>query len=133
MTTSLMQLKILLPFQVFTQQTQVTSIVVETSAGSYGLLPQRLDCVATLVAGILSYQTEANGEMYVATDCGILVKTGSIVTVSVRNAVAGTDLTQLRDIVQQQFVHLNEQEQNLRSVLAKLESRFMRKFREFQS
>jgi F-type H+-transporting ATPase subunit epsilon len=53
--------------------------------------------------------------------------------VSVRNAVAGTDLTQLRDIVQQQFVHLNEQEQNLRSVLAKLESRFMRKFREFQS
>ncbi len=133
MSKPLMQLKILLPFQVFAQQAQVTSIVVETRAGSYGLLPQRLDCVAALVAGILSYRTEADGEMYVATDCGILVKTGSLVTVSVRNAVAGTDLSQLRHIVQQQFVHLNEQEQNLRSVLAKLESRFMRKFREFQS
>ncbi len=128
-----MCLKVLLPYQVFIEQSQVVRIVVETHAGSYGLLPHRLDCVASLVAGILIYQVENQAEMYIAIDSGILVKTAQSVTISVRNAVAGTDLRQLRDTVQQQFVHLNEQEQNLRSVLAKLETGFMRKLREFQS
>ena len=58
MEKTLMNLKILLPFQVFDEIKNVRSIVIETSEGSYGLLPQRLDCVAALVPGIFTYETE---------------------------------------------------------------------------
>ncbi len=50
----LMHLKVLLPFQVFAENTGVSRIVAETREGSFGLLPHRLDCVAALVPGILS-------------------------------------------------------------------------------
>ena len=56
-----MNLKILLPFQVFAEQTGVTRIVAETREGSFGLLPHRRDCIAALVPGILIYQTDGDG------------------------------------------------------------------------
>jgi F-type H+-transporting ATPase subunit beta len=52
-----MNLKVLLPFQVFAEKAGVSRIVAETREGSFGLLPHRLDCVAALVPGILTYQT----------------------------------------------------------------------------
>src|SRR6516225_1890670 len=51
--SDLMHLKILLPFQIFADESGVRRIVAETSAGSFGLLPHRLDCAAALVPGIL--------------------------------------------------------------------------------
>ena len=71
-----MNLKVLLPFGVFAEKTGVSRIVAETREGSFGLLPHRLDCVAALAPGILIYETEADGEVYVAVDEGVLVKTG---------------------------------------------------------
>ena len=127
-----MNLKILLPFQVFAEKTAVLRIVAETTSGSMGLLPHRLDCVAILVAGILTYETAQEGEVYLAVDQGVLIKTGADVLISVRNAIAGTDLANLRDTVKQEFQNRNEQEQQVRSVLAKLESGFTRRFVEFQ-
>lgn len=122
-----MKLKILLPFQVFTEKAEVTRIVAETSSGSFGFLPQRLDCVAALVPGILVYETKADGEMFVALDEGILVKTGPDVLVSVRRAVVGNDLKKLHDLVAREFLVLDEHEQSVRSVMAKLEAGFMRR------
>jgi F-type H+-transporting ATPase subunit epsilon len=132
MPTTLMNLKVLLPFQVFAEKTGVLRIVAETHAGSCGLLPHRLDCVAALVPGILIYETEADGEVCVAVDEGVLVKTGPDVLVSVRRAIGGTDLAQLRHAVQQEFLTLDEQEQNVRSVMAKLESGFLHRFATMQ-
>ena len=43
-----MKLKVLLPFQVYAEIDGVKRIVAETPQGSFGLLPQRLDCVAVL-------------------------------------------------------------------------------------
>ena len=126
-----MKLKILLPFQVFAQIDDVLRIVVETKQGSYGLLPQRLDCVAALSAGILTYQSASQGEIYLAVDEGIMVKTGNEVRVSVRNAIGGMSLGQLRAAVAQQFVNLDEGEKQVRAVLTKLESGFVRRFAEF--
>jgi alternate F1F0 ATPase F1 subunit epsilon len=83
-----MNLKLLLPFQVFAEKTGVTRIVAETPDGSFGLLPHRLDCVAALAPGILIYETEAEGEVFVAVDEGVLVKTGPDVLVSVRGRSA---------------------------------------------
>ena len=126
-----MNLKVLLPFQVFTEKTGVTRIVAETREGSFGLLPHRLDCVAALAPGILIYEAEAEGEVYVAVDEGVLIKTGPDVLVSVRNAIAGTDLRQLRDAVEREFINLDEREQTVRSVLAKMESGFIHRLAEF--
>lgn len=126
-----MRLKVLLPHQVYAEIDDVQRIVAETPQGSFGLLPQRLDCVSALAAGILTYETAAEGEVYVAVDEGILVKAGSDVLVSVRNAVGGTDLGELRATVEQEFANLDENEKQLRAVLAKLESGFVRRFAEY--
>ena len=126
-----MNLKVLLPFRIFADKTGVSRIVAETRDGSFGLLPHRLDCVAALIPGIFIYETEAGGEVFVAVDEGILVKTGLDVLVSVRNAIAGTDLGQLREAVEREFLNLNEREQNVRSVMAKMESGFIRRLAEF--
>lgn len=127
-----MKLKILLPFQVFAEKSDVSRIVAETPDGSFGLLPQRLDCVASLAPGILTYETESDGEVFVAVDEGVLVKTGQDVLVSVRRALGGPDLGQLRDAVEKEFLNLDEAERNVRSVMAKLETGFLHRFASFQ-
>ena len=132
MPQTLMNLKVLLPFQVFAEKTGVSRIVAETREGSFGLLPHRLDCVAALTPGILTYELEGQGEVYVAVDQGVLVKTGPDVLVSVRRALGGTDLGHLRDAVAQEFLTLDEQEQSVRSVMAKLETGFLRRLATFQ-
>ncbi len=126
-----MNLKVLLPFQVFAEKTDVRRIVAETREGSFGLLPHRLDCVAALVPGILTYETAADGEVFVAVDEGVLVKTGAEVLVSVRRALTGADLGQLRASVESEFLTLDENEQSVRSVMAKLESGFLHRFAAF--
>lgn len=131
MQPTLMNLNVLLPFQIFAERTGVVRIVAETHEGSFGLLPHRRDCVAALAPGVLIYETEAEGEVYVAVDEGVLVKTGLDVSVSVHNAIGGTDLGQLRNSVEREFLNLNEREQSVRSVLAKMESGFIRRLAEF--
>ena len=133
MPATLMNLKVLLPFEIFAEKTGVSRIVAETHEGSFGLLPHRLDCVAALAPGILIFETKIEGEAYLAVDEGVLVKTGSDVLISVRNAIAGTNLGQLREAVQREFLHLDEQEKNVRSVLAKMEGDLMRRMATFHN
>jgi F-type H+-transporting ATPase subunit epsilon len=128
---ALMNLKVLLPFEIFADKTGVSRIVAETREGSFGLLPHRLDCVAALAPGILIYQLGAQAEAYMAIDEGVLVKTGMDVLISVRNAIGGTDLGQLHAAVEREFLHLNERERSVRSVMAKMESDFISRLAEF--
>ena len=123
-----MNLKILLPFEIFAETTGVSRIVAETREGSFGLLPRRLDCVAALVPGILLYETESEGEVLVAVDEGVLIKTGPDVLVSVRRAIGGKHLDQLRDAVEQEFLTVDEHEQSVRSAMARLEIGVLRRF-----
>lgn len=132
MPRTLMNLKVLLPFQVFADIAGVLRIVAETREGSFGLLPRRLDCAAALTPGILTYETAGGGEVYVAVDEGVLVKTGQNVLVSVRRALGGVDLSQLRETVEREFMAVDEREQEVRSVMAKLETGFLHRFAEFQ-
>lgn len=128
-----MNLEILLPFQVFARKTDVSRIVAQTTAGSFGLLPHRLDCVASLTPGILLYETPADGEVFVAVDEGVLVKTGADVFVSVRRALGGADLGQLRGAVERDFLQVDEREQDVRLVMAKLEAGFLRRYASLSS
>jgi F-type H+-transporting ATPase subunit epsilon len=129
----LMNLKILMPFRIFVEESGISRIVAESYEGSFGLLPNRLDCVAALQPGILVYENAAKGEVYVAIDEGVLVKTGYDVLVSVRNAIGGMDLSHLREAVEREFLTLSEQEQSTRSVMAKIEGSFIRGLTEFYS
>jgi F-type H+-transporting ATPase subunit epsilon len=122
-----MNLKVLLPFGIFAEKSGVARIVAETREGSFGLLPHRLDCVAAIVPGILIYENNTDGETYMAIDEGVLVKIGFDVLVSVRNAIGGTDLGVLRETVEREFLNLNEREQDLRLVMTKMESGFIRR------
>ena len=132
MSKESMHLKILLPYQVFADIPNVQKLVVETTGGSYGILPQRLDCTAALVSGILSYETETEGEKYIAINEGILIKAGRDVLVSVRNAIGNTPLGKLRSLVEKEMVELDEIEINARSVMAKLETGFIRNFQKLR-
>jgi len=127
-----MHLKILLPFAIFAERTAVSRIVAETLQGSMGILPRRLDCVAALVPGILLFEDGDGGETYVAVDEGVLVKKGSQVLVSVRNAIGGDDLRLLREAIDREFRNLDEEARSVRQVLAKMESMFIRRFVRYQ-
>lgn len=120
--SDLITLKVLLPFGVFAEKADVLKVVADTNVGSAGILPHRLDCVAALTPGILFYESESDGQVYIAVDQGILVKVGLTVLISVSNAIAGKDLDQLKQAVESQFFNLNQQEKNVRSLMAKLES-----------
>jgi len=126
-----MNLKVLLPFRVFIEANNVKEIIMETSSGSYGLLPMRLDCVAALVPGIFTYKTESDGVKYIAVDEGVLVKAGQQVLVSVHNAIAGADLSKLHETVEKEIKNLGEKETNARSSMVKLENGLIRSLQKF--
>jgi len=127
-----MNLKVLLPFGVFAQITGVSRIVAETSTGSFGLLPHRLDCAAALVPGILTYTTPGEGTVYIAVDEGVLVKSGAEVLISVRRAVGGTDLRALHEKVKREFLVIDAQAREVRAAVARMEAAFVGRFAEFQ-
>ncbi|WP_339719081.1 F0F1 ATP synthase subunit epsilon [Marinomonas primoryensis] len=127
-----MTLKVLLPYKVFAEAHQVKRIVAMTHEGAFGILPNRLDCVAALSAGILVFEAEGAEETYLAVDEGVLVKTGLDVRVSVRNAMSGMGLDALRAAVEKEFMQLDEQERSLRSVLTKMESGFIQRLVAFK-
>jgi F-type H+-transporting ATPase subunit epsilon len=127
-----MNLRVLLPFHVFAEKTNVSRIVAETSDGSFGLLPHRLDCVAALAPGILTYESADEGTTYLAVDEGVLVKAGMDVLVSVRHAIGGTDLSQLHQAVTREFKTLDERERRVRVAVTKMEGVFMHTLEEFK-
>jgi len=124
-----MQLRILLPYGVFARVAAVTRVMAMTPAGSFCLLPRRLDCAAVLLPGLLSYNA-AVGDVHIAVDGGVLVKTGPDVLVCVRHAIAGADLGGLRQAVEHEFVNLGDREKSQRATLAQLESGLIRRFLE---
>lgn len=125
-----MQLEILLPYEVFARVADVTRVVAVTIAGSFGFLPQHRDCAAVLSPGLLTYATATTGDVHLAVDGGVLVKTGPDILVCVRHAISGADLGGLRQAVEREFVNLDEQEKSIRTTLAQLESGLIRRFLE---
>ena len=128
----LMKLKVLLPYRVFLVKADVSSLVAKTQMGFFGILPHRVDCVAALVPGILSYKDTNGLEGYVAVDDGVLIKAGFDVTVSVRNAVGGADLKQLRDRVEVEFAKAGARDKETLMAISKRESEFIGRLSELR-
>lgn len=125
-----MKLKVRTPTEIVLDQ-EVTKVVADGRNGSFALKPRHIDFVSALVPGLFYFERSAGeaGE-YLAVDQGILVKHGSEILVSVRNAVAGVALEELVRTVHDQFMALDEQERVVRTALARLESDFLRRFME---
>ncbi len=126
-----MRLKVLLPTKVFVDQ-EVRKVIAEAENGSFCILPGHIDFVAALVPGIFSFETPhlnaGSEEEFLAIDEGILVKCGSEVMVSTRKAMRSKNLGTLKQTVEQEFRNLDEHEKKTRSILAKLEVDFARRF-----
>jgi len=132
MKTKNMSLKIVLPYEVLLEESELERIVVETSTGLMGIHPRLLDCVAVLNPGILTYQAVGKRAVYVAVNSGVLVKSGRDIAVSVQRAIVGPDLSQLRAEVENHFLNLNEDERKMRTALAQTKRQPGRSFARLQ-
>ena len=125
-----MNLRIFLPEKIVIDQ-EVTKVVAEAEDGSFGILPKHIDFVAALIPGIFSFEGK-EGEVFLGIDEGILVKCGSDVWVSTRKAVLGKNLGELKETVEHEFRSLDDRERKTRSILAKLEADFTKRFMKMQ-
>ena len=126
-----MLLKILLPAEILLEL-EVKKIVAEAENGSFCLMPNHTDFVATLAPGLFTYERAEGGKELLAMDVGTLVKKGAYVLVSTRNAVRATDLGKLKQVVMEQYDILDEREKMVRSASAKLEASLIRRFVELK-
>jgi F-type H+-transporting ATPase subunit epsilon len=126
-----MMLKILLPAEVLVTQ-EVKKIIAEAENGSFCLMPNHIDFVATLAPGIFTYETAEGAKEILAMDVGTLIKKGSNVLVSTRNAVRAPDLGKLKQVVVEQYDVLDEREKLVRSASARLEASLVRRFVELK-
>ena len=120
-----MTLKVIVPFDIVFEK-KIVRLVVETTQGSLGVLPLRLDCTALLVPGIVTYECQGEGEKYLVIDEGIFVKTGSDVTLSVRRALIGTQLGDLEKELEGELNKKREREKYARQMYTALEKTFLR-------
>ena len=121
-----MKLRVFLPTRILIDQ-EVTKVVAEAENGSFGILPKHIDFVATLAPGIFSFESDTEEE-FLAIDEGIMVKCASEILVSTRNAVRSKNLGELKQTVEHEFRTLDDQERKTRSILAKLEADFTKRF-----
>jgi F-type H+-transporting ATPase subunit epsilon len=110
----------------------VVKIVAEATNGSFGILERHIDIVAPLAAGVLVFEAASGDAGYVGLDEGLLVKCGETVSVAARRAVRGRDLAELRRLVAEEFLAIDEQERVARSALARLEAGVVRRMLELE-
>lgn len=117
----------LLPTEVLMDE-EVNKVIAEAENGSFCLLNRHIDFVSSLAPGLLSYESAEGQIEFIAVDEGILVKCGSEVFVSTRNAVRGVNLGELKETVKKSFGTLDERQRITRSAVAKLEAAFVKRF-----
>jgi len=123
----MIDLTILLPEKTFLKK-EVQKITVEAEDGWFCLEPRHVDFTTSLVPGILMITLAGGDEVYLAIDEGILVKYGTEVVISTRNAIEGDNLGELKTRVEEIFVKTGEKEKDAQVALSKLEADFVRSF-----
>lgn len=111
---------------------EAVRIVARDGNGSFGVLPNHVDFATALVPSALAMTGPDGGEAIFGIDEGVMVKRGARVELSVRRAVTGADLDELRQIVRERFVEMDEQERSARAALSRLEADIVRRFAELK-
>ncbi len=125
----MMEVTLVLPHKIYCQHNDVEKLRAEGLEGHFTLLPAHIDYVSVLVPGIMQLTT-GNQEHIFAVDHGTLVKIGSAVRISCRNAIEGEDLTRLHQVVKEKFKEIDDMEKKARSALLGLEYGVIRRFAE---
>jgi F-type H+-transporting ATPase subunit epsilon len=112
---------------------EVTKVVAEAENGWFCLLPRHADFIAALVPGVLVFTTISGADRLVAIDHGTLVKLGAEVLVSAWRGATGDDLATLREVVEREFLALDDRERAALSALARLEAGVVRRFVELEA
>jgi len=128
----MMDLWVLLPEKTYWQG-KVKKIVGEAINGFFCLLPRHVDFVTIMTPGIFFALTEKEEDLYMAINEGILIKASDQVILSIRGAVRGDNLGDLKKEVEENFIKINEQEEGVRSALQKLEADFVRRFLDLEA
>jgi len=122
-----MKLEIYLPARKVLEK-DVFSISFEGLEGSVTVKPRHIDYVSVLVPGILSYKSgQDKQEVFYAVDEGLVVKQGSRVMVSTRDALSGPELQQLEETVKEEYKTYTEKEKEFHDALNRLEADFLRR------
>lgn len=127
MTDAAMRLRLLVPAQL-TLDMEITRLKIEAMDGARTFLPRHQDFFTALPAGIITYKTITDSEHFVAIDHGLLVKCMKLVTVTTHRAILSDSLMQLRSLIQEQFLDIDEQQKNSHTALARLEASAIRQF-----
>ncbi len=126
-----MKLKVLTPSEkVF--EDEVKEVIAEGPEGSFAILPRHTDFLSKISAGIVIALTNQDQERFIAVNEGVLVKKSAVVFLSVRQAVMGADLGELRRMVEVRFQQQEQEEKKAISVISKLESDFIQRFLELR-
>jgi F-type H+-transporting ATPase subunit epsilon len=121
------RLLVRVPTRLVLDEDEVDGVAAEADDGAFAVKPRHVDFVTTLAPGILSYGSGGE-EQLLAVDRGVLVKCGSEVQVSVRDAVRGDSLEDLKRTVREHLTVRGEHEKAAASALGRLESRMVQAF-----
>ena len=125
-----MRLQLQTPQELWPERPEVRKILVETSRGLLGILPRHADCLVTVHPGILTVQTE-QGLEHLAVHRGLLVKRGSLVTLSAGERVGGA-LPSLTALLRSRQDGRQQSEEASRSAQHRLEAGLVRRFMELK-
>lgn len=101
-----MRLRVTTPTTVVVDAEDTMSVRGEDATGHFGILPGHADFLTVLEPSVVTWRDAADGEHFVAVRGGILtVRGGRTIDVVTREAVAGDDLTVLREAV---LAHLRD-------------------------
>ena len=114
-----MNLKIITPLETFYLE-NITKIQAEGTEGYFTILPKHADYVSSIITSIFSFEKNGKKEFF-AVDSGILVKYGDNVDFSVRNAIKGQNLIDLKKQMELTFKEMEEDYKKTKTALASLE------------
>ncbi len=107
---------------------EIQKMDFEALNGYYTLMPKHVDFVTAMPPNIVKYQTTDNKNHYMACNHGILVKQGSLVSMSVQKAILNDSLDTLTDAIQNEFKKDEEERKELNTAMARLEVGLTRGF-----
>lgn len=107
---------------------RATRLTAVAENGGFGILPNHIDFVTSLVPSVLTLMTPEGRERVFGIDEGLLVKKGHAVDVAIRRGVEGDNLGTLRDTVRETFIEMEDDERVARSALSRLEANMVRRF-----
>jgi len=100
--------------------------------GAFGMLPNHIDFVTSLVPSVLILTGPNGSEQIFGIEEGILVKKGHRIDIAIRRGVTGEDLDSLQESVRKNFIEVDEDERVARSALSRLEAGMVRRFADLQ-